>query len=76
MRRKDRATCRILAAGHTARTDLLAREEELGLAHHALHAWAQEHEHAQAGDVREIYLNDPATVPPEELVTEVLLPVT
>lgn len=49
--------------------------EELGLAHHALHAWAQEHGHAQAGDVREIYLNDPADVPPEELVTEVLLPV-
>jgi DNA-binding transcriptional MerR regulator len=50
--------------------------EELGLAHHALQAWAQEHGHVQAGDVREIYLNDPATVPPEELVTEVLLPVT
>jgi effector-binding domain-containing protein len=46
------------------------------LAHHALQAWAQEHGHVQAGDVREIYLNDPATVPPEELVTEVLLPVT
>jgi DNA-binding transcriptional MerR regulator len=49
--------------------------EELGLAHHALHAWAQEHGHAQSGDVREIYVNDPADVTPDELVTEVLLPV-
>jgi DNA-binding transcriptional MerR regulator len=49
--------------------------EELGLAHHAVQAWAQEHGHTQVGDVREIYVNDPADVPPEELVTEVLLPV-
>jgi len=50
--------------------------EELGLAHHAVHAWAQEHGHAQGGDIREIYLNDPANVPAEELISEVLLPVS
>lgn len=49
--------------------------EELGLAHHAIYAWAQEHGHAQTGDIREIYLNDPALVTPEDLVTEVLLPI-
>jgi effector-binding domain-containing protein len=32
--------------------------------------------HTQAGDIREIYLNDPANVPPDELITEVLLPVS
>ncbi len=49
--------------------------EELGLAHHALHAWAQEQGHTPAGPLREIYLNDPADVTPEALLTEVWLPI-
>jgi DNA-binding transcriptional MerR regulator len=49
--------------------------EELGLAYHALHAWVQEHGHEPRGPVRELYRNDPADVAPEELVTELLLPV-
>lgn len=49
--------------------------EELGLAYHALYAWAQEHGHEQRGLIREIYRNDPADVPAEELVTEVLFPI-
>jgi DNA-binding transcriptional MerR regulator len=49
--------------------------EELGLAHHALYAWAQERGHEAAGAIREIYANDPAHVAREDLVTEVLLPV-
>jgi DNA-binding transcriptional MerR regulator len=48
---------------------------ELGLAHHALFAWAQERGHEPTGGVREVYLDDPAEVPEEELVTEVLLPI-
>ena len=48
--------------------------EELGLAYHALYAWAQEHGHEPRGLVREIYVNDPANVRPEALQTEVLLP--
>jgi DNA-binding transcriptional MerR regulator/DNA gyrase inhibitor GyrI len=48
--------------------------EELGLAYHALFAWAQEHGHDARGLVREVYLNDPAEVAAEDLVTELLLP--
>ena len=48
--------------------------EELGLAYHALYAWAQEHGHEPRGLIREIYVNDPANVRPEALQTEVLLP--
>jgi len=48
--------------------------EQLGLAYHALYAWAQEHGHEARGLVREIYVNDPANVRPEALQTEVLLP--
>ena len=48
--------------------------EELGLAYHALYAWAQEHGHEPRGLVREIYVNDPANVRPEALHTDLLLP--
>lgn len=43
--------------------------EQLGLAYHALYAWAQEHGHEARGLVREIYVNDPANVRPEALQT-------
>ncbi|MGQ0640683.1 MAG: MerR family transcriptional regulator [Gemmatimonadaceae bacterium] len=46
--------------------------EELGLAYHAL---VQERGHEPHGPMREVYLNDPAQVPPEQLVTVVLLPI-
>ncbi len=49
--------------------------EELGLAYHALFAWAQEHGHEQAAAMREIYRNDPAEVSVDELITEVILPI-
>jgi len=48
--------------------------EELGLAYHALAAWAQERGHEQSSAMREIYLNDPTDTPVDELITEVLLP--
>jgi effector-binding domain-containing protein len=48
--------------------------EQLGLAYHALYAWAQEHGHEPRGLIREIYVNDPANVPPAALQTELLLP--
>ncbi len=48
--------------------------DELGLAFHALFAWAQERGHDPRAAVREIYLNSPDDVAEEELETEVLLP--
>lgn len=49
--------------------------EELGLAYHALSAWAQERGHEQRDALREIYRNDPAHTPTDQLITEVLLPI-
>lgn len=49
--------------------------EELGIAYHALAAWAQERGHEQRDALREIYLNDPADTRTEALQTEVLLPI-
>lgn len=49
--------------------------EELGLAYHALSAWSQERGHEQRDALREIYRNDPAHTPTDQLITEVLLPI-
>lgn len=49
--------------------------EELGIAYHALSAWAQERGHEQRDALREIYLNDPADTPTVALQTEVMLPI-
>ena len=49
--------------------------EELGLAYHALSAWAQERGHEQRDALREIYRNDPAHTSTDQLITEVLLPI-
>jgi DNA-binding transcriptional MerR regulator len=49
--------------------------ETLGLAYHALHAFAQERGHERRGPMREIYVNDPADVPPEAIETEVWMPI-
>ena len=49
--------------------------EELGLAHHALYGWIEENSYNVTGGLREIYINDPAFVHPEELRTLVLIPV-
>jgi DNA-binding transcriptional MerR regulator len=49
--------------------------ESLGLAHHGLLAWTQEHGYRAAGVLREIYVDDPREVADEARVTEVVLPV-
>lgn len=49
--------------------------EEIAAAYHTLTGWISEHGHEIAGPPREIYLNDPQTVPPEELLTRVEFPI-
>lgn len=63
-----------LPGGLVAVTTHIGAFEEMGLAYHALFASAQERGHEPAGPIREIYVRDPDVVPPDELVTEVLLP--
>jgi effector-binding domain-containing protein len=65
-----------LPAGTVAVTQHVGPYEEIGLAEHALYAWAEERGVEVRGPIREIYRNDPATVPPELLETDVLLPIT
>jgi len=64
-----------LPAGPVAVARHVGPYEEMGLAEHALHAWAEERGFEPSGPLRELYLNDPARVDPEALETEVLLPI-
>ena len=50
--------------------------DQVSPAYHTLTGWVQEHGHQFAGPPREIYLNDPTTVEPDELLTEVQWPIT
>jgi len=70
-----RAAVDVLPAGTFARLVHLGSYESIAVAYHALYDWAQSHGHAERGFVREVYLNDPADVSPEALLTEVLLPI-
>ena len=49
--------------------------EEIAAAYHTVTGWISEHGHEMAGPPREIYLNDPQTVAPEELLTRVEFPI-
>ncbi|MBS2015478.1 MAG: MerR family transcriptional regulator [Deltaproteobacteria bacterium] len=49
--------------------------EELGVAHHAITAWVEEHGERATGALVEIYENDPAEVDVRDLVTVVGIPI-
>lgn len=65
----------VLPGGAFARLLHVGPFETLGLAYHALHAFAQERGHERRGPMREIYVNDPADVAPEAIETEVWMPI-
>jgi len=70
-----RVTMIDISGGNEAWLTHVGAYEELGVAYHALSAWVQERGHEQRGALREIYRNDPADTPVEELITEVILPI-
>lgn len=49
--------------------------EEIAPAYHTLTGWISEHGHEMVGPPREVYVNDPQTVPAEELLTRVEFPI-
>jgi effector-binding domain-containing protein len=49
--------------------------DELSPAYHTLTGWMSEHGHQVTGVPREVYLNDPNTALPEDLLTEIQFPV-
>ena len=66
---------RRIEGGSMATTTHKGPYDQISPAYHTITGWVQDHGHEFAGPPREIYLNDPATVAPEELLTEVQWPI-
>ena len=67
--------CRTLAGGRAATTMHKGHYEELDSTYRALDAWMDREGLVKGGPPRELYLNDPATLPAAEWLTEVVWPV-
>lgn len=65
----------VLPGGPAAITTHVGPYAGLPLTYHALLAWAYEHGYTPAGLIREIYLDDPNTTDPAQLVTRLAVPV-
>ncbi|TDC84746.1 GyrI-like domain-containing protein [Actinomadura sp. 7K507] len=63
----------LLPGGSFASAVHVGPYEEIPLTVHGVLAWFGDHGHTPAGPVREVYLNDPATTPPERLETRVMI---
>lgn len=63
----------VLPGGAFAAAVHVGPYEEIPLTVHGVLAWFGDYGHTPAGPVREVYLNDPATTPPEHLETRVMV---
>lgn len=66
---------RELEGGAMATTMHRGPYDEIAPAYHTVTGWISEHGHTIVGPPREVYLNDPTEVPPEELLTKVEFPI-
>jgi len=66
---------RELEGGTMATTIHRGPYEEIAPAYHTLSGWIEGHGHEIGGPPREVYLNDPRTVQPAELLTRVEFPI-
>lgn len=66
---------RELEGGTMATTIHRGPYQEISPAYHTVTSWISEHGHEIAGPPREIYLNDPQTVPEQELLTRIEFPI-
>jgi effector-binding domain-containing protein len=71
----ERTTVEEVPGGLCASTVHKGPYAEVGQAYVALQKWMTDNGRSPAGMVREVYLNDPASVPPEDLLTEIDWPV-
>lgn len=64
----------VLPGGRFARVTHVGPYDQIGLTAHALLSWCAERRHAVRGPLREVYVSDPATTPPDRLVTHLMIP--
>ena len=67
--------CRTLAGGRVATTMHKGHYSALDVTYRGLDAWMAGQGLVKGGPPRELYLNDPSTLPPDEWLTEVVWPV-
>ncbi len=72
----DRVTCYELPGGPMAMIVHQGPYEQCASTYKTLFAWIAENHKKVAGPTREVYLNDPRKVPPEEILTEIYVPIT
>jgi effector-binding domain-containing protein len=65
----------LIAGGEVVSTIHVGPYQTLDLAYHDLSRWIKGQGYAPSGPFYEFYLNDPATVPPDAIQTEVAVPV-
>jgi DNA-binding transcriptional MerR regulator len=63
----------VLPGGRFAQATHVGPYDRIGLTGHGLLAWCAEHGHQPTGPIREVYLSDPRSTAPEELVTHLMI---
>ena len=71
----DELKCYELSGGKMAKIIHKGPYQECGPTYDKLYAWLEQNEKRIMGPIREIYLNDPRKVSPEELLTEIYAPI-
>ena len=71
----DRVTCYELPGGQMAMIVHKGPYEQCAPTYKTLFAWIAENHKKVVGPTREVYLNDPHKIPPEEILTEIYAPV-
>ena len=71
----DEARCYELPGGNMAKTVHKGPYEECTPTYEKLFSWLEENNKKLVGPLREVYLNDPRDVPPEDILTDIYAPV-
>ncbi|MBN1855549.1 MAG: GyrI-like domain-containing protein [Dehalococcoidia bacterium] len=71
----DRVSVYELKGGTMAKIVHKGPYEECETAYNALFAWIAQNGRKVTGNVREVYPNDPRSVPPEDILTEIYAPI-
>ena len=66
-------TTELLPGGPHACATHVGPYDQIQLTAHALLAWCADRGHAPSGPIREVYLNDPNTTEPDQLVTHLMI---
>ncbi|MBG6134917.1 MerR family transcriptional regulator [Longispora fulva] len=64
----------LLPGGTFASATHVGPYDQITLTAHALLSWCAAHGHPPTGPIREVYVSDPATTPPDRLVTHLMIP--